>query len=163
MKVTLLAFGKLRTPGLRDAADYYKKLLSTWVTLEELELKPLEVPDKSPATRALIQVREAALLLEKIETRGGIKGLYLLDERGKNEPTRNWAARVREWESQGSQGICIAIGSSLGWSDELRIRARGLLSLGAHTLSHELARTVVLEQLYRSWSVTRGHPYHNEA
>lgn len=151
----------MKTPGLPESAEYYRKLLRPWVGLEELELKPLEVPDKSPATRAQIQEREADLFEEKLKGRLTPRGsLYLLDEGGKARSTLDWAALVRDWESSSTPEIVLGIGSSLGFSDRLRRRAKGILSLGPHTLPHELARVVLLEQLYRAWSVTRGHPYH---
>ena len=62
MKVEVLAFGKLRGPGLRDAADHYLKLASKFLTITERELKPLAVPDKSDATRLQIQAKEQQLI-----------------------------------------------------------------------------------------------------
>lgn len=163
MKVHLISFGKLRTPGLRDAMDYYVRNLRPWAEVDEIELKPIAVPDKSPATRARIQEKEAELLLERMQSAAGDRAmLYLLDEKGKAWPTQQWAERVREWESAGGREPVLCIGSSLGFSDTLRKRAQGLVSLGPQTLPHELARVVLCEQLYRAWSVVRGHPYHNE-
>lgn len=163
MQLWLFAFGKLRTPGLREAADYYSKLIQPWVPLEEVELKPLSVPDKSPATRKQIQQKEGELLLDKlsksVSSRGGF---YLLDEGGKAMTTQAWSGLVRDWEREGSPDLALCIGSSLGFSDAVRKSARGTLSLGPQTLPHELARVVLLEQLYRAWSVVRNHPYHNE-
>jgi 23S rRNA (pseudouridine1915-N3)-methyltransferase len=157
MRLHLLNFGKLKTPGLRETADYYLRNARPWVEIEETELKPVPVPDKSPATRVKIQTEEAELVLKRL---AGVRAIYLLDETGKVRRTLEWAEQVREWESVGSVGLVI--GSSLGFAPELKKKARGLLSLGPQTLSHELARVVLLEQLYRAWSVTRGHPYHNE-
>lgn len=163
MRLLLISFGKLKTPGLRQAADYYLGLTRGFVPTEELELKPLEVPDKSPATRRLIQAREGELLAQKLDKALGARGLlFLLDETGKAAPTRLWADRVREWERLGPPVLALCLGSSLGFSDAIRKRATSSLSLGPQTLPHELARVVLLEQLYRAWSVVRGHPYHNE-
>ncbi|MGK5082350.1 23S rRNA (pseudouridine(1915)-N(3))-methyltransferase RlmH [Bdellovibrionota bacterium FG-1] len=161
MKLFLVAFGKLKTPGLPEAADYYRKLIRTWVNYEEIELKPLSVPDKSAATRKLIQEKEASILEQKLETLLSARGaFYLLDEGGKARSTQDWAELVRQWESTDLPEIALCLGSSLGFSESLRQRARGILSLGPQTLPHELARVVLLEQTYRAWSVTRGHPYH---
>jgi 23S rRNA (pseudouridine1915-N3)-methyltransferase len=163
MQVQIVAFGKLKTPGLRQSVDYYLKLLSTWTQAREIELKPISVPDKSPATRKLIQEKEGKLLLEKLGDSLSSRGvLILLDETGKNLPTRNWATQLQELQDDGVREISFCIGSSLGFSAEVRNRARKTLSLGSQTLSHELARTVLCEQLYRAWSVNKGHPYHNE-
>lgn len=163
MRLLLVTFGKLKVPGLRQAADYYLELTRGWVPLEECELKPLAVPDKSPATRRQIQVKEGALLLEKLSRRLGPRSLiYLLDEGARPRTTRQWSEQIRQWEDQGPPEIALCIGSSLGFSEAVRARAHGALSLGSQTLPHELARVVLLEQLYRAWSHLRGHPYHNE-
>lgn len=157
MRLKLVVFGKLKNPGMRDSADYYLRLIRPWVTVEEVELKPLAVPDKNEATRRQIQLKEAEILLKRLE---GIP-FYLLDETGKALSTLRWSALARDWEASSPQ-IALCLGSSLGFSEEVRKRARGALSLGPQTLAHELARVVLLEQLYRAWSVVRGHPYHNQ-
>lgn len=157
MKIQILAFGKLKTPGLREATDYYLRNLGPWAENHETELKPVPVPDKSPATRKSIQEKEGTLLLEKAK---GV--LVLLDETGKSLKTSEWAEQIRAWENEGVREITFAIGSSLGFSSEVRARARKTLSLGPQTLPHELARVVLAEQLYRVFSVLKGHPYHNE-
>ena len=161
MKLKIAAFGRLRFPGYRDAADEYLKRLRPWVgQLEETELKPIEVPDKSAATRARIQKEEADLFLG-LRGKGTQPRIVLLHERGKTLDTQAWAERVRRWEESG-ETVLIGIGGSLGFSATLLAEADETLSLGPQTLSHELARVVLLEQLYRAWSVVRGHPYHHE-
>lgn len=163
MKVHLIAFGKLRAPGIREATDYYLRNLGVWVQVTEHELKSVAVPDKSPTTRLQIQKKEEEILREKLSSVLSSRGqFFLLDERGKALSTLEWAERVKKWEDESVPEIALCIGSSLGFSAELKKEARGLFSLGPQTLSHEIARLVLSEQLYRMWSVTRGHPYHHE-
>lgn len=163
MRICVISFGKLKTPGLREAADYYKKLARSWLTVDEIELKPLSVPDKSPDTRLRIQEKEGQLLLDRLKSELPGRGIfYLLDEMGKPRPTQAWAQEFRSWESDSISSIAFCVGSSLGFSAEVRQRAKGLFSLGPQTLPHELARVVLFEQIYRACSVTKGHPYHNE-
>jgi 23S rRNA (pseudouridine1915-N3)-methyltransferase len=163
MKIKILAFGKLKTPGLREALDYYLRNLKPWAPVEELELKPISVPDKSPTTRKQIQEKEGALLLDKLKPSLDSRGiLVLLDETGKAMPTQEWARLLKTWEEEGIREISFCIGSSLGFSPEVRTRARKTVGLGPQTLPHELARVVLGEQLYRAFSVNEGHPYHNE-
>jgi 23S rRNA (pseudouridine1915-N3)-methyltransferase len=158
----LFTFGKLKTPGLREAADYYKRISSTWVPIQEIELKPLSVPDKSPTTRLRIQEKEGELLLERLTSTVKSRSLiYLMDELGKAHPSEGWAQQWQEWEKSGASNVSLCIGSSLGFSSQVRATAHGRFSLGPQTLSHELARVVLLEQVYRSFSILKGHPYHN--
>jgi 23S rRNA (pseudouridine1915-N3)-methyltransferase len=163
MRVTLLVFGKLRAPGLREATDYYLRNLRPWAETQEIELKPSPAPDKSESTRLRIQGEEAERILETLSKRCSPRArLYLLDERGKALSTKAWAESARTWENDSVPEVVLGIGSSLGFAPELQKKAAGLFSLGPQTLSHEIARLVLAEQLYRAWSVLRGHPYHVE-
>jgi 23S rRNA (pseudouridine1915-N3)-methyltransferase len=162
MKIFLFAFGKLKTAGFRDTADYYKKIARPWISLEEIELKPLDVPEKSAATRLRIQEKEGELLLERMSREVKSRNqFYLLDEAGQAKPSEGWAKQMQGWESLGSATVSLCIGSSLGFSEQVRQLSHGQFSLGPQTLSHELARVVLLEQLYRACSILKGHPYHN--
>lgn len=160
MRTALVAFGKLKTPGLRLAADHYLKGLQVWTEIEEIELKPLAVPDKSPATRRIIQEREAGMLRDLAGRRRA--RLVLLDEAGRQMTSRQWAGMIQEIEMGHDPGAIFAIGSSLGFSPDLRKEAHAVLGFGPQTLAHELARVVLLEQLFRAWSIIKNHPYHNE-
>lgn len=163
MNLKIVAFGKLKMPGLREALDYYVRNLKPWASVDELELKPLHVPDKSPATRKQIQEKEGSLLLEKLNSSFESRGiLILLDETGKSLRTQEWAELIRSWQEEGIREASFCIGSSLGFSAEVRARARKTVSFGPQTLPHELARVILGEQLYRAYSVLNGHPYHNE-
>jgi len=161
VRIEVVAFGKLRAPGLRDSADHYLKLASKFVEIQERELKPLPVADKSPATRALVQEKEAALLLAAQKS-GERTALYLLDEGGKALRTDGWAELIQSWQSEGLTRVTLALGSSLGFAPTLKKQVRAVLSLGPQTLPHELARVVLYEQLFRCTSLLAGHPYHVE-
>jgi 23S rRNA (pseudouridine1915-N3)-methyltransferase len=163
MKIFLVAFGKLKAPGLREAVDYYVRNTGAFCPIEEIELKSLPVPDKSSATRALIQAKEAEILENKLARLLSARGaFFLLDEKGRASMTLEWANQLRGYEDQSIPEVAFCIGSSLGFSDSLKKKARGLFSLGPQTLSHEIARLVAAEQIYRALSVVRGHPYHHE-
>lgn len=87
--------------------------------------------------------------------------LVLLDSRGKQFSSENFAARIGQERDQGRQLIVFAIGPADGWSEEARERAGLLLSFGPMTLPHELARVVLCEQVYRAFTILAGHPYHS--
>jgi 23S rRNA (pseudouridine1915-N3)-methyltransferase len=86
--------------------------------------------------------------------------LVLLDSRGRQFSSEQFAGWIGEQRDQGRQQIVFAIGSADGWSDATRKRAGMLLSLGPMTLPHELARVVLCEQVYRAFTILTGHPYH---
>jgi 23S rRNA (pseudouridine1915-N3)-methyltransferase len=88
----------------------------------------------------------------------------VLDERGDAWSSRELAAKLKAWED-GARTPCFIVGGAFGLSDEVRERARAngaLFSLGRITLPHELARVVLLEQLYRAASINKGLPYHHD-
>lgn len=163
MKITILAFGKLKAPGLREAVDYYVRNCGAWSNVEEIEIKALTVPDKSQTTRSKIQTKEAELLTEKLSKILSPRGVFiLLDEKGKALPTLEWASLLKNFEDHSVPEVAFCIGSSLGFDPSLKKKARAVLSLGPQTTSHEIARLLLAEQIYRALSHNHDHPYHNE-
>jgi 23S rRNA (pseudouridine1915-N3)-methyltransferase len=87
--------------------------------------------------------------------------LILLDSRGKQFSSEEFAAHLGGLRDSGAQAVVLAIGPADGWSVAARARASLLLSLSRMTLPHELARAVAAEQLYRALTILAGHPYHS--
>ena len=87
--------------------------------------------------------------------------LILLDSRGKQFTSEEFAQHLGALRDSGTQTVVLAIGPADGWSAEARRRAHLLLSLGRITLPHELARAVLAEQIYRALTILAGHPYHS--
>ena len=85
----------------------------------------------------------------------------LLDSRGQQLSSEDFATRLGRLRDDGNQRIVLAIGPADGWSTEARTRANLLFSLGLITLPHELARVVLAEQFYRALTILAGHPYHS--
>jgi 23S rRNA (pseudouridine1915-N3)-methyltransferase len=84
----------------------------------------------------------------------------LLDSRGKQLSSEELANFLNEYQVRNPLPLLFAVGPANGFSDETRRSASMLLSLGKMTLAHELARVVLLEQLYRAFTILKGHPYH---
>lgn len=104
---------------------------------------------------------EAALLklLEK-STKRTQPVLVLLDSRGRQLTSEEIANFLEYHQSHDTQELLFAVGPADGWSDTTRAAAKAVLSFGKITLPHELARVVLLEQLYRGFTILKGHPYH---
>jgi 23S rRNA (pseudouridine1915-N3)-methyltransferase len=106
---------------------------------------------------------EAALLAWLGRRKGRAAPLaVLLDERGKEMSSQALAKWLGARRDEGVQQIVFAIGPADGWSDAARAQAGLLLSLGAMTLAHSLARLVMAEQMYRVLTILAGHPYHRQ-
>jgi 23S rRNA (pseudouridine1915-N3)-methyltransferase len=87
--------------------------------------------------------------------------LVLLDSRGRELSSEEFAAQVGRLRDEGTQRLVLAIGPADGWSAAARQRANLLFSFGRITLPHQLARVVLAEQVYRAMTILAGHPYHS--
>lgn len=136
--------GKTKDPAVQALTAEYLKRLSAYTQVEPLS------------------VGSEAMLL-KLAARTGNRPasrLVLLDSRGKQFASEEFAHFLDEQQSHSAQPLLFAIGPADGFSQEARKTASFLLSLGKMTLPHELARVVLLEQLYRAFTILKGHPYH---
>ncbi len=152
-----LFVGKCRETSLREAAEVYAQKLSRLARVELALVK--DAPAALPPQEKTL--REGRDLLARLDPR---HLPVVLDERGENWSSRELAARLRAWEDA-ARTPCFLVGGAFGLSDEVRERAKAsgaLFSLGRITLPHELARVVLLEQLYRAVSINKGLPYHHD-
>jgi 23S rRNA (pseudouridine1915-N3)-methyltransferase len=103
------------------------------------------------------------VLLNWLERRQGRTPAYaiLLDSRGLQYTSEEFAAQLGRLRDEGTQRLVLAVGPADGWSAVARKRANLLFSLGRITLPHQLARVVLAEQVYRALTILAGHPYHS--
>lgn len=143
MKVTILAIGKMRDNAQLTLAQDYAKRIKGELVIKELTAKQ---PHDEPAELRK-HIPEDAVVIA-------------LDERGKALSSKEFAGKIEAYQSAGKAHLCFIIGGSEGLDDATRKRADLLLSFGAMTWPHMLARILLLEQLYRAQSILDGHPYH---
>lgn len=125
--------------------------LGPYAKIEVLELK-----EGRGSLQQVVEQEGAALL-------GAASGyLIALDERGTQHTSASWAARIGELETRSVGQLSFLLGGANGHGEVLRDRVDELWSLSKLTLPHELARLVLLEQLYRAETIRAGHPYHRE-
>ena len=141
MKIQLSCVGRLKEEYFRAAEAEYLKRLRPYCQLEVREAKS-----------------EAALLASA----GEGAHIYAWDERGDALTSEEFSRDILAAEEMrgGGAPVVFAIGSADGHSDELRRRARRILSFGSMTIGHRLVRLVALEQIYRGYKILRGEPYH---
>ena len=115
------------------------------------------------ARYASIETRELgseASLFKDVGSSKTAPVLVLLDSRGKQMSSEEFAEFLDKHQQRGTQHLWFAVGGADGFSEEARKAAATQLSLGKMTLPHELARVILLEQLYRAFTILKGHPYH---
>ena len=145
MKLKIAWIGKTKEAAIQSLTDEYLKRLGRYVQVEGVSLKD-EV--------ALKRFGGRGVRLHIPQT------LVLLDSRGKQFSSEELAKYLGDYQDRNPLPLVFAIGPANGFSDEVRESASLLLSLGKMTLAHELARVVLLEQLYRAFTILKGHPYH---
>ncbi len=142
MRLRIAWIGKTKDPAIQSLTNEYLKRLARYVSTGSMELP-----------------NEAALL-KQLQTSRPAQMLILLDARGRQLSSEQFADFLRQHQDRGTQGLLFAIGGPDGFSDQVRSAAAAQLSLSKMTLPHELARVVLLEQLYRGYTILKGHPYH---
>jgi 23S rRNA (pseudouridine1915-N3)-methyltransferase len=130
--------------------------------LHELVREYVERCARYVPTETVFFDTEAALLQGLGRASGRVPAHFVaLDSRGRGLDSEAIAKYLGRTRDGGAQEMMFAIGPADGWSDEARVRANLVLSLGAITLPHELALVVLAEQIYRAQSILAGHPYHS--
>lgn len=151
----IVAVGRLRTPHWKTAATHYLSRLARWRAVMETIVKDAD-PALSPAARCAAEGRAvlAAFTPSDIPV--------CLDERGKCLTSRQFAAFLQTLSEDANRIPCFVVGGAFGLDDAVRAASRHILAFGPLTLPHELARVVLLEQIYRAEALLRNLPYHHE-
>ncbi len=144
LRITIFAVGKLKEQFWKDAVAEYLKRLGGYAKIEVREL-----PDSNAE-------KEASALLSTLPERGPI---ILMDIRGKETSSEGLAQKIDNYALNSDSHISFIIGGSDGVK-EVKQRATERISFGPITLPHNLARVVLLEQIYRAFKIIRHEPYH---
>jgi 23S rRNA (pseudouridine1915-N3)-methyltransferase len=155
MKLTIVAVG-LRVPGWAQTAydDYAKRFPPEL----KVELKAVKTEPRGSKTLETLYQAER-VRIEAAIPRGS--RIVVLDERGTSLTTNALAARLESWQL-GGDDVVLVIGGPDGLEPAFRASAHERIRLSDLTLPHAFARVLLIEQLYRAWSVNAGHPYHRE-
>ena len=144
MRLKIAWIGKTKEPAIQALSVEYLTRLSRYAEVESIALKD-----------------EAALLKHCArDARAARHTLVLLDSRGRQLSSEEFARWIGDYQDRNPWPFLFVVGPANGFSDETRQTANITLSLGKMTFAHELARVVLLEQLYRAFTILKGHPYH---
>jgi 23S rRNA (pseudouridine1915-N3)-methyltransferase len=146
VKIKIAWIGKTKEPAMASLTDEYLKRISCYVEVEGVGL------------------RDEADLLAKFgkNSKSGTKcRLVVMDSRGKEFTSAQFARFMGDYRDSNPLPLVFAIGGADGFSAETKSAASGVISLGKITMPHDLARVVLLEQIYRAFTILKGHPYHS--
>lgn len=155
LHVTVIAVGKLKERFWAQACDEYLKRLRPYAAVEVRELADVD-PAKAGGEAKAVQQESQAILAAIPE--GAVT--FLLDIGGKLVTSEGLAEALEGCSLVGESRLCFIVGGSCGVSDDVRRKAQHRISLGRITLPHNLARVVLLEQLYRAFKIIKREPYH---
>jgi 23S rRNA (pseudouridine1915-N3)-methyltransferase len=141
MKIRLILLGKTRRPEIQGLVEDYAARIRRFAEIEITELR-----EGSAASLRKLTIDPGATLV-------------LLDDAGKPQNSAQFAQWIGKIRDQGAREIIFLCGDATGFPDALRRRATHKLSLSPLTFSHELARAMLTEQIYRAFAILAGHPY----
>ena len=147
MRLTIITVGHKMPDWVTTATQDYMKRMPADCSIEIKEIKP----DLSPA-------KEAVKMSSAIPKGSRV---IALDERGKDQTTQQLATQLTNWRQEGVD-IAFLIGGADGLDTSIKENAQALWRLSSLTLPHAMARVLLVEQLYRAWTILQGHPYHRE-
>jgi rRNA large subunit m3Psi methyltransferase RlmH len=158
MKITLVTVGKIKERFFADAIKEYEKRLSRYCRLEIVQVADEKTPEKASEAKARqIREREGERILAQLK-----EGAYViaLAIEGKMASSEELAKKLEKLAITGKSQVVFVIGGSLGLSEAVLKRADEQLSFSRMTFPHQLMRVILLEQIYRSYRIIAGEPYH---
>ena len=158
MKITVITVGKIKEKYLKDAIAEYSKRLSRYCKLEILEVADEKTPDgASEIVEENIREKEGERILKLIKEDAYVITLKIS---GKMLTSEELADRIETLGIQGKSHLVFVIGGSIGLGREVLRRSDYALSFSKMTFPHQLMRVILLEQIYRSYRIINGEPYH---
>jgi 23S rRNA (pseudouridine1915-N3)-methyltransferase len=146
LKITIAWIGKTKEPAIQALTDEYLKRISRYAQVEGIALRD----------------ETGLLALCGRSGKSSAKSvLILMDSRGKELSSEQFARFLGDHQDRNPSPLIFAIGGADGFSDQAKAAAQHTISLGKMTLAHELARVVLLEQVYRAFTILKRHPYHS--
>lgn len=158
MKITVITVGKIKEKYLKDAIAEYSKRLSKYCKLEIVEVADEKTPDNaSEIVEDSIRSKEAERILKYVKDDAYV---VTLEIGGKQLSSEELADKIDKLGIQGTSHIIFIIGGSIGLGKEVLQKSNYALSFSKMTFPHQLMRVILLEQVYRSYRIINGEPYH---
>lgn len=157
MRIKLLTIGKTDNGELQKLIDVYLKRLKHYVKFELVVLPDIKNTKNLSASDQM--EKEAELILKNINSTDTV---FLLDENGKEYTSVGFANQLQKHMNSGIKEWVLIIGGPYGFSDSIKQKANGQISLSKMTFSHQMVRLFIVEQIYRAFTILRNEPYHHK-
>ncbi len=157
MKVTLLVVGKTDKRYFQEAIDEYVKRLKHYVPFEFEVIS--DIKNAKNLSEEMQKIKEG----EQILSRDFVaKEMHLFDEGGQMFSSRQFAQFLEKKATSGLKELVLVIGGPYGFSSDVYQKAHSKISLSRMTFSHQMARLLCMEQIYRAFTILKGEPYHHD-
>ena len=156
MKITLINTGKTKEKYIYTGMQGYISRLQRYVKFDLIEIPD---PKKRSNDIAIVKEFEGKQILSRLSATNYV---ILLDERGKEYTSMEFASHLNQLMINPGKDIVCITGGAFGFSPDIYSRGNESIALSKLTFSHQLVRLVFLEQLYRSFTIIRGEPYHHQ-
>ena len=155
LKIKIIVVDKTRAPFLKEGEAFYLDRIRRYGQTEWIEVKPVRITKGLPEEE--VKKREGRAILQKVET-----GDYLtaLDRSGRQYDSEGLAKWLKALSINIRGSVCFTIGGPIGLSTEILEKSGSVLALSKMTLTHEMSRLVLLEQIYRAFTILNGEKYH---
>ncbi|MFK8794736.1 23S rRNA (pseudouridine(1915)-N(3))-methyltransferase RlmH [Planococcus plakortidis] len=158
MNISIVTVGKLKEKYLKAGIAEYAKRLGAYAKIAEIEVADEKAPEQlSEADMAIVKKKEGERILAKIPQDAYVIALAI---DGKMKTSEQLAKDMESLMTYGRSKVVFVIGGSLGLHDEVLKRADEKLSFSKMTFPHQLMKLILLEQVYRSFRIMKGEPYH---
>lgn len=150
-KITIVVVGKIKEKFWQTAIEEYAKRLKPYVVLNFVEIKAESFSNQNKKQAQIVENQRLIKVLEKYNN----QNTYLLAEAGQEFDSLKFAKFI-----ENKSELVLVIGGALGWAEEIKQKYPQSISLSQLTIPHEMARVVLLEQIYRATSIIKGKEYH---
>ncbi len=155
IRLNFIMVDRTRASYIKEGEEEYLKRLKRFISYKWTEVRPVKI-SKGVSDEEVIR-REGEHIIEKIE-----HGDYLivLDKGGRQYSSEGFASLIKKLADENRGQVCFIIGGPLGLSEDVKKKANLIISLSEMTLTHEMVRLILTEQIYRAFTIMEGHKYH---
>ena len=157
MEICVLSVGKISNPWIKKGIEEFMTRLSNYIKLNSIVIP--DIKNSKSLSVDKIKEEEGKSLLNCLSPSDIV---VLMDEKGKELTSRGFSEWIQKQMNTGRKRLIIIIGGPFGFSQDVYSRADSLISLSKMTFTHEMAKLILTEQIYRAMTILRGEPYHHD-
>lgn len=157
MNIKLVVVGKTEEKYLREGIDIFEKRLKFYIPYEMVIIPSLK--DTKNLSPQMVKDREGELILKQVAKADKV---VLFDEKGKEFRSMEYADFLQKNMNSGIKTLAFVVGGAFGFSDEVYNKADLKIAMSKMTFSHQMIRLMIVEQVYRAFTILKNEPYHNE-